>query len=177
MHIQASVPVWVGGLRSFWRLHLPCRPLWSAHENRLVPDTIWRFEVVGHEHQGVIARCVFQSVVCKVTSVFCDEICTNDTSCCPLYKEGKDLAGKCSVVTTVSPTYERIYRFDGRIHDVVSDYSSTAAAKPDKHTPQPACTDDLFGLYLVNLTFCVATALWTLATTSFSSCLQACSRA
>ena len=39
------------------------------------------------------------------------------------------------------------------------------------------CTDDLFGLYFVDLTLCVATALWTLAATCFSSCLQACSRA
>ena len=40
-----------------------------------------------------------------------------------------------------------------QLHDVVSDYNATAA-KPDKHiTPAVAiaCTDDLFGLYLVDL--------------------------
>ena len=47
--------------------------------------------------------------------------------------EREYLAGKCSVVTTVSPTYERIEWYDGRIHYVVSDYNAFAAAKPDKH--------------------------------------------
>jgi hypothetical protein len=65
-----------------------------------VPDTIWEFELVWHGHQSVCARCVFQSAVCKVRYVLCDEICTNDTTCFLLSKEGKDLAGKCSVVTT-----------------------------------------------------------------------------
>ena len=40
------------------------------------------------------------------------------------------------------------------VHDVVSDYNATAAAKPDKHITRAvviACTDDLFGLYLVDL--------------------------
>ncbi len=43
---------------------------------------------------------------------------------------------------------------DGRIHDVVSDYNVTAAAKPDKHITRAvamACTEDLFGLYWVDL--------------------------
>ena len=37
---------------------------------------------------------------------------------------------------------------------MVSDYNATAAAKPDKHITRAvaiACTDDLFGLYLVDL--------------------------
>ncbi len=62
--------------------------------------------------------------------------------------------GKCSVVTPVCPTYERIEWYDGRIHDVMSDYNATAAAKPEKHITRAvaiACTDDLFGLYLVDL--------------------------
>ena len=78
------------------------------------------------------------------------------------------------------PYYERLEWYDGRIDDVVSDYDATAAAKPDKHMTRAVaitCTDELFGLYFVDLTFCVATALWTLGATSFSSCLQACSRA
>jgi hypothetical protein len=37
--------------------------------------------IVRHEHQSVSARGVFQSVVCKVMYVLCDEICTNDTAC------------------------------------------------------------------------------------------------
>ena len=40
------------------------------------------------------------------------------------------------------------------VHDVVSDYKATAATKPDKHITRAvaiACTDDLFGLYLVDL--------------------------
>ena len=40
------------------------------------------------------------------------------------------------------------------VHDVVSDYNDTAAAKPDKHITRAveiAFTDDLFGLYLVDL--------------------------
>jgi hypothetical protein len=40
------------------------------------------------------------------------------------------------------------------MHDVVSDCNATAAAKPDKHITLAvaiACTDDLFGLYLVDL--------------------------
>jgi hypothetical protein len=43
--------------------------------------------IVRHEHQSVSARGVFQYVVCKVTYVLCDEICTNDTACF-LYSEG-----------------------------------------------------------------------------------------
>jgi hypothetical protein len=81
VQIQASVPVWIGGLRFVWRLHFPCRPFWSALEKWLVPDTKWQFELVQHEHQGVGARCVFQSAESKVTYVWCDEICTNDTAC------------------------------------------------------------------------------------------------
>ncbi len=84
VQIQASVPVWTRGHLCLRRLHVPCRPFWSAHEKWIVPDTIWRFwqfELVRHEHQSVGARCVFQSAVCKVTSVLCDEICTNDTTC------------------------------------------------------------------------------------------------
>jgi hypothetical protein len=94
--------------------------------------------------------------------------------------KGEYLAGKGSVVTTLSPRYDRIEWYDGRMNDVVSDYDATAAAKPDKHITRAVaitCTDELFGLYFVDLTFCVASALWTLAATSFSSCLQACSRA
>jgi hypothetical protein len=40
------------------------------------------------------------------------------------------------------------------VHDVVSDYNDTAAAKPDKDITRAVaigCTDDLFGLYLVDL--------------------------
>jgi hypothetical protein len=40
------------------------------------------------------------------------------------------------------------------MHDVVSDYNATAAAKPDKNITRAvaiACTDYLFGLYLVDL--------------------------
>ena len=76
--------------------------------------------------------------------------------------------------------YDRIEWYDGRMNDVVSDCNATAAAKPDKHITRAVaitCTDGLVRLHLVDLTFCVATALWTLAATSFSSCLQACSRA
>jgi hypothetical protein len=40
------------------------------------------------------------------------------------------------------------------MHEVVSGYNATAAAKPDKHTTRAvaiACTDDFVGLYLVDL--------------------------
>ena len=42
------------------------------------------------------------------------------------------------------------------MNDVVSDCNATAAAKPDKHITRAVaitCSDDLFGLYLVDLTF------------------------
>ena len=55
--------------------------------------------------------------------------------------------------------YDRIEWYDGRMNDVVSDCNATAAAKPDKHITRAvviACTDDLFGLYLVDLTLCVS---------------------
>ena len=81
VQVQASVPVWIWGRRFLWRLHVPCRPFWSAHERWLVLDTIWQFELVRHGHQSVSARFVFQSVVCKVMYVLCDEICTNVTTC------------------------------------------------------------------------------------------------
>jgi hypothetical protein len=54
------------------------------------------------------------------------------------------LAGKGSVVTTE-------YLLSGMMHDVVSDYNDTAAAKPDKHITRAvaiAFTDDLFHLLL-----------------------------
>ncbi len=82
VQVQASVPVWIWGRLLLWRLHVPCRPFWSAHERWLVLDTIWQVELVRHEHQSVGGRCVFQSVVCKVTYVLCDEMCTDDTTCC-----------------------------------------------------------------------------------------------
>ncbi len=81
VQIQASVPMWIWGRRFLWRLHVPCRPFWSAHEKWLVLDTIWQFDLVRHEHQSVGGRCVFQSVVCKVTYVLFDEMCTDDTTC------------------------------------------------------------------------------------------------
>jgi hypothetical protein len=81
VHVQASVPVWIWGRRFLGRLHVPCRPFWSAHEKWLVLDTIWRFELEWHEHQSVGGRCVFQSAVCKVTYELCDEMCTDDTTC------------------------------------------------------------------------------------------------
>jgi hypothetical protein len=81
VQVQASVPMWIWGRRFLWRLHVPCRPFWSAHEKWLVLDTIWQFELVPHEHQSVGGRCVFQSVVCKVMYVLCDEMCTDDTAC------------------------------------------------------------------------------------------------
>ena len=54
--------------------------------------------------------------------------------------------------------YERYplpkHELRGMIHDVVSDYTATAAAKPDKQNTRAvaiACTDDFSGLYLVDL--------------------------
>ena len=81
VQVQATVPVWIWSRRFLWRLHVPCRPFWSAHEKWVVLDTIWQFELVRDEHQSVGGRCVFQSVVCKVTYVLCDEMCTDDTTC------------------------------------------------------------------------------------------------
>ena len=55
------------------------------------------------------------------------------------------------------------------------DCNATVAAKPYKHIFRAfaiACTDDLS-----ISAFWFATAIWTSAATSFSSCLQACSRA
>jgi hypothetical protein len=54
--------------------------------------------------------------------------------------------------------------------DVVSDYHVTPPVNPYNTAPELWRTDGLFGL-------CLATVFWTLATTRFSSCLQACSRA
>ena len=42
------------------------------------------------------------------------------------------------------------------MHDVVSDCNATEATKPDKHITRAvaiACTDDFFGLHLVDLYF------------------------
>ena len=54
-------------------------------------DAIWQFELVRHEHPSVGGRCVFQSVVCKVTYVLCDEMCMDDT-----VVSLEDLADKCN---------------------------------------------------------------------------------
>jgi hypothetical protein len=93
VQVQASVPVWIWGRRFLRRLRFPCQPFWSTHEKWLVLDTIWRFELEWHEHQRVSARCVFQSAVCKVTYVLCDEMCTDDITC--FLAHGSVCGGPC----------------------------------------------------------------------------------
>ncbi len=98
VQIQAWEPVRTRGRRFLWRLHFPCRLFGSTHEKWLVLDiiiildTIWQFELVQHEHQSVGARCAFQSAVCKVTYVLCDEMCTNNTTCFLAHGSVCDLA-------------------------------------------------------------------------------------
>ncbi len=79
-----------------------------------------QFELVWHEHQSVGARCVFQSAVCKVTYVLCDEMCTDDTTCFPAHGivSVEDLADKCNNGIPYPSMHAKEMRYDGRMHDV-----------------------------------------------------------
>ncbi len=99
---------------------------------------------------------------------------TRHVFCC---KRREYLRGKCSVLTTLSL---HTNEFSGMMDGYTMWFQVIMPQQLRNLTntsTELACTDDVFGLYLVDLTFCVATALWIFAATSFSSCLQACSRA
>jgi hypothetical protein len=149
------------------RVHVPCRAVWCADEKWIVPDTIWRVDLVRHEHQSVGGRCVFQSVVCKVT--MCCVMKYVPTTQDVFSKRREDLAGKCRVVT-----------YDGRRYMMWCQIIMAQQLRNLTNTsPEPsrsrALTIFAGSIWSIS-TLCFPTAVCTSTATSFSSYLQECSR-